>query len=157
MDDTYLINVAKTEFREGYNRGDVDRILSIFAEEGFTNMSEGAPNYYDEAATMELRERLTELFAKYAVTLGVIIIKIVILGNAAYDYGWHEFTLRPRDGGETVRKRERYFELWRKNLSGNWKISLLINNADVREQMAGQTSHWFHSEQVEGTTGPIES
>ena len=44
MDDTYLINVAKTEFREGYNRGDVDRILSVFDEEGFTDMSEGVPS-----------------------------------------------------------------------------------------------------------------
>lgn len=151
MDDTYLINVAKTEFREGYNRGDGDRILSVFAKEGFTGMSEGAPNCYDQAATIELRERLTELFAKYAVTLGVIIIKIVILGDTAYDYGWHEFTLQPRDGGEPIRKRQRYFELWRRNSSGNWKISIFIDNTDVREQMAGQSSHWFLSETRQAT------
>lgn len=151
MDDTYLINCAKTEFREGYNRGDVDRILSIFAEEGFTDMSEGIPNCYDQAAMIELRERSRKLLAKYTVTLAVIIITIVILGDTAYDYGWHEFTLQPRDGGKMIRKRERYFELWRKNSSGNWKISLLINNADVREQMAGHTSHWFLSERRQAT------
>ena len=151
MDDTYQINVAKTEFREGYNQGDVDRILSIFAEEGFTDMSEGVPNCYDQAATIELRERSRELFAKYAVTLAVIIIEIVILGDTAYDYGWHEFTLKRRDGGEIIRKRERYFELWRKNSSGNWKISLLMNNADIREQMAGESSHWFLSESRQPT------
>lgn len=151
MDDTYLINCAKTEFREGYNRGDVDRILSIFAEEGFTDMSEGIPNCYDQAAMIELRERSRKLLAKYTVTLAVIIIKIAILGDTAYDYGWHEFTLQPRDGGKMIRKRERYFELWRKNSSGNWKISLLINNADVREQMAGHTSHWFLSERRQAT------
>ena len=30
MDDIYKINVAKTEFREAYNTGDVDRLLAVF-------------------------------------------------------------------------------------------------------------------------------
>ena len=40
MDDTYQINVAKTEFREAYNRGEVDRLLSVFENEGFTDINE---------------------------------------------------------------------------------------------------------------------
>jgi hypothetical protein len=40
MDDTYLINAAKTEFRDAYNRGNVEQLLSVFDEEGFTDMSE---------------------------------------------------------------------------------------------------------------------
>jgi ketosteroid isomerase-like protein len=151
MDNTYQINLAKTEFREGYNQGDVDRILRVFDEEGFTDMSEGGASSYGEASLEALSQRSKELFAKYAVTLAVIIIEIVILGDTAYDYGWHEFILNPRDGGDIIRKRERYFELWRKNSSGHWKISLLINNADVREQMAGQVSHWFLSESRQAT------
>ena len=35
MDDTYQINIAKTEFREAYNRSDVDQLLSVFDDEGF--------------------------------------------------------------------------------------------------------------------------
>jgi hypothetical protein len=46
-----------------------------------------------------------------------------------------------------VRKRERYFELWKKNSSGDWKISLFINNTDTREQLGGFESHWFLSEE----------
>ena len=151
MDDTFQINIGKTEFREGYNQGDVDRILSVFDEEGFTDLSEGGASSYGKASLEACRLRSKELFAKYAVTLAVIIIEIVILGDTAYDYGWHEFVLNPRDGNEMIRKRERYFELWGKNSSGNWKISLLINNADVREQMAGQASHWFLSESRQAT------
>jgi hypothetical protein len=29
MDDLYVINAAKTEFRDGYNPADIDRILNI--------------------------------------------------------------------------------------------------------------------------------
>ena len=147
MDDTYLINVAKTEFREAYNHADVEQLLSVFEDEGFTNMSEGGPSYYGQAARERLRERSAELFAEYSVRLAVIIIDIVVLGDTAYDFGWHEFTLEPKNGGETVRRRQRYLELWKKNSSGNWKLSLFINNADVHEELAGCVSHWFLSEE----------
>ncbi len=155
MDATYRINVAKTEFREAYNRGDVDQLVSVFEEEGFTDMSEGDFSRYGKAAREGLREHATELFAKYWVRLTVIIIDIVLLDETAYDFGWHEFTLKPKTGGETIRKRQRYFELWKKNSSGDWKITLFIDNADVREEVGGQLSHWFLSEEQSGNaSGP---
>ena len=150
MDDTYRINIAKTEFREAYNRGDVDQLLSVFEDEGFTDMSEGHPNLYGQEAREELRERLTELFGEYSVRLAVIVNDIVVLGDTAYDLGWHEFTLEPKNGGETVRKRQRYLELWKKNSSGQWKISIFMNNDDAREELAGCVSHWFLSEELAG-------
>ena len=150
MDDIYQINVAKTEFREAYNRGDVDQLLSVFGDESIVDMSEDGPSRYDLAAREGLREDAAELFAKFSVALSVIIIEIIVLGNTAYDYGWHEFTLRPKSRGETIRKRHRYFELWKKNSSGDWKISLFINNADVREELGGLTSHWYLSQEASG-------
>ena len=150
MDDIYQINVAKTEFREAYNRGDVDQLLSVFGDENIVDMPEGGPSRYDLAAREGLREDAAELFAKFSVALSVIIIEIIVLGNTAYDYGWHEFTLRPKSRGETIRKRHRYFELWKKNSSGDWKISLFINNADVREELGGLTSHWYLSQEASG-------
>src|ERR1700693_3220090 len=137
MDDIYQINVAKTEFREAYNSGDVDQLLSVFEDEGFTDMSEGGPSLYGEAAKQGLREHSTSLFAEYSVGLRVIIIDIIVLGRTAYDFGWHEFTLRPKSGGETIRKRHRYFELCEKNSSGELKIVILIVNHDVRDELRG--------------------
>ena len=150
MDDTYQINVAKTEFREAYNRGDVDQLLSVFEEEGFIDMSEGRPNLYGHEARLELRKRSTELFGEYSVRLAVIINDIVVLGDTAYDFGWHEFTLKPKSGGETARMRQRYLEVWKRNSSGEWKISIFMNNDDVREELAGNVSHWFLSEEQAG-------
>jgi hypothetical protein len=73
MDDNYQINAAKTEFREAYNRGDLDRLLSVFENEGFTDMSEGGPSLYGREAREGLRRRSTELFAEYSVGLPLII------------------------------------------------------------------------------------
>lgn len=123
MDDVLSINVAKTEFREGYNTADVDRLLSVFDERGFTNMSEGASSAYGPAGREALRSHAEGWFAEYAVRVNVIIINVVPLGDTAYDYGWHEFLLTPKRGGETVRKRQRYFELWAKNGRGEWKVT----------------------------------
>src|SRR6059058_284625 len=55
--DEYGISVAKTEYREGYNTGDVERILSVFAD-SFTNMSEGEPSFYGDEAKQALRQQL---------------------------------------------------------------------------------------------------
>ena len=146
MDDVYSINVAKTEFREAYQTGDVERLLAVFDPHGFTDMSYENPSDYGVAANARLRERATRLFSKYSVKVSVIIIDVVIQGNTAYDRGWHEFTLTPKSGGARTRKRERYFELWTKQTSGSWKISLYVTNADIREQMGTHVSHWFLSE-----------
>ena len=147
MDDTYLINAAKTKFRDAYNHGDVDQLLSVFDEEGFTDMSEGGPSFFSVDAREALRERATQLFAQYHVRLTAIVIEIAVVGKLAYDYGWHEFTLKPKGGGEIVRKRHRYLEVWKKDSSGEWRISSFINNADVREELGGHASHWFLSEE----------
>lgn len=150
MDDTYRINVAKTEFREAYNRGDVDQLLSVFGEENIMDMSEGEPTRSDEAAREGLRKHSAELFAEFSVRLAVIVGEIAVLGDTAYDFGWHEFTLTPKNGGETICKRHRYLELWKKNSSGDWKICFFINNADIREELGGQVSHWFLSQEESG-------
>ena len=147
MDDIYKINIAKTEFREGYNTGDVDRLLAVFAGEGFTSMLEGGPSQFGGRARSSLRKETAELFDGYSVQMSVIIIDIVVQGDTGYDYGWHEFTLKPKNGGEPIRKRQRYFELWSKDSSGDWKIAFHINNQDVREELGGSVSHWFLSEE----------
>ena len=87
------------------------------------------------------------LFADYSVKMTPIIIDIVVLGNSAYDYGWHEFILTPKSGGDPIRKRQRYFELWSKNSEGSWKIAMYFTNSDVREELNGFASHWFLNEE----------
>lgn len=147
MDDTYRINLAKAELREAYKAADVDRLMAVFSSEGFTDMSEGGPTKYGTEAVAGFHNEASKLVAEYKVTMTPIINRIVVLGDLAYDYGWHEFTLIPKNGGEPVRKRQRYFELWKKDAAGNWRISFHINNGDVKEELSGCESHWFLNEE----------
>jgi ketosteroid isomerase-like protein len=147
MNDIYAINLAKTEVREGHNTGDVDRIAGVFRASGFTDMTEGEPSKYGLEAVSVLRRRLETLFSAFSVKMTPIIINIVVTGDSAYDYGWHEYILILKSGGEPVRKRERYFDLWSKDAKAQWKIAMHFTNSDVREEVNGVFTRWFLAEE----------
>jgi ketosteroid isomerase-like protein len=136
MNPDFDINVAKTEFREGYNQGDVDRVLSCFSPEGFTDMTDDSPSYWGLEAREALRIRLAHLFAANQVTLMPVIIAFdFVAPDMAVSTGWHKITLRPKDGGEERRIKQRYVETWRKQADGSWKIELLMTNRERRPRL----------------------
>ena len=145
MDDVYQINVAKSEFREAYNTGDVPRLLALYHKD-CVNMQDSAPSAWGAAAGRGLGARVSALFEKYAVKLVPIVIDIVPCGDKMFDYGWHEFTLTPKAGGRPTRIRQRYMELWARNDAGEWKIRFFINNQDLRNEFNGSFASWFLSE-----------
>jgi len=102
---------------------------------------------YGQEARTVLRSRAEQVFADYRVELNIIIIDVVIQGDAAHDYGWHEWIFTPKAGGPVVRRRDRYFELWIRELDGSWRISFFLNNADVRERIGSSVSRWFMTEE----------
>jgi ketosteroid isomerase-like protein len=134
MNDIHAINVAKTEFRDGYNAGHVERVASVFAE-SVTDFSDGFPSFFDAEGKAVLRKRLERLFEKCHTRVVVTIIDIMVVGETAIEYGWHEFTFTPKTVGRPRTFRERYVEMWRKQSDGAWKIVLYINNADHEPQM----------------------
>jgi len=134
MDDVYAINVAKSNYREGFNTADAGRVLSAFAPQ-FTDMSDGRPSRYGGDAAVKLRLWLDDLFANYDAKMTVIINRITLCGDAAYDYGWHELTLSPKRGGEPIFRRTRYMEVWNKQADGDWKILRYMDNVDLPDTL----------------------
>ena len=132
--DEYAINVAKTEYREGHNNADVERILSVFAN-GFTSMPEGEPTFYGEEAREALRCQLSKLFELYRVRMEVVIVNIAVFESAAIDRGWHKLILTPKIGGDPEVRRYRYCEIWQKQKDGSWRIGFFISNKDHEPTM----------------------
>ena len=135
MDHVYAISTAKTEYREGYNTGDVHRVLAVFAD-AFIDMSEGQSSTFGTSAQTALRARLTDLFANYDVTVGMMICDIAVAadGLTAFDYGWHKFWLTSKSGGERLFFKLKYFEQW-KLIDGSWKITYLITSKEENPRM----------------------
>ena len=132
MDNLFAINAAKTEFREGFNLGDASRVLAI-ADPDLVSFSDGQPSEFCASGLQALKTRLTNLFERFTAELSVIVIEIRLQGDVAYDYGWHDLTLTPKDGGESIRRRYRYVDVWRRNKEGSWKLWMYMDNQDVAD------------------------
>src|SRR5260370_22970070 len=132
-DDKYAISVAKTEYREAYNSGDVDRLLAVFAS-AFTDWSDGEPSFYGEEARRALRLRAGELFGRYDVEIVVIMFDVVVKGDFAYDWGCHKVRLTDKNTGDVTNARYRYFETWTKE-NGAWKIDHIITTKELPPRM----------------------
>ena len=148
MDDSYAINVAKTEFREGFNLGDSSLIL-VLADPELVNFSDGQPSEFGESGLEAFKTRLANLFERFTAKLVVIVIEIRIQGDVAYDYGWHDLTLRPKDGGGPIRRKDRYVDIWRKNKEGDWKLWMYMDNRDMAAKFGEGTP--FARAQVHGS------
>ena len=129
MDDRYAINAVKTEIREGYRLGDVQRILSSYLT-GFGDLSDGFPSFGGDESKIVLEERLKQLFARYNAELVPVSMFINILGNRAYDCGWHELKLYSKVDASSKSIRTRYLEIWKKRSDGGWGIELFLDNLD---------------------------
>ncbi len=132
MDDLYAINTAKTEFRDCFNFSDASRLLAI-ADPNLVNFSDGQPCEFGMSGLDALKTRLENLFERFTAKLVVIVIEIRLQGDVAYDYGWHDLTLTPKDGGQPTRRRDRYVDIWRRNKEGKWKLWMYMDNQDVED------------------------
>jgi ketosteroid isomerase-like protein len=132
MDDLYAINAAKTEIREAFNCGDVSVLLAL-ADPDLVNFSDGYPSEFGESGLDAFKNRLVALFERFTAKLSIIVIEIRIQGDIAYDYGWNDLTLTPKDGGRPVHRRDRYVDIWRKNKEGKWKLWMYMDNQDVAD------------------------
>ena len=108
--------------------------MLAIADPELVNFSEGQPSEFGQSGLEALKTRLTNLFERFTVKLVAIVIEIRLQGDVAYDYGWHELTLTPKDGGEAIRRRDRYLDIWRRNKEGNWKLWMYMDNQDVADQ-----------------------
>lgn len=135
MDPRYAIGLAKTEFREGYNAGDVERVLSVFARE-FTDMSDGQPSFFGPDAPAALRQRLASLFNDHTVKMVPVVIDVLPLGELVFELGWHKVTVISKKTGEQRYGKYRYAELWAKQPDGAWKIVFWMTNRELPPRMA---------------------
>jgi uncharacterized protein (TIGR02246 family) len=130
MDDREAILHAKAAQRAAYNRSDADGVVSICSEALFY-MEEGAPSFFPPEGREALRLRTQEMFARYRVKMEPVISEVAFTGDsAAFDWGWHKFSLTPRNGGQPQELSMRYLELWTKGSDGDWRIFFLVTSRE---------------------------
>jgi len=139
MDDLFAINAAKAELRKCFNLGDVSRVLAI-ADPDLVSSSDGQPSDFGLSGLETLKTRLNNLFDRFTAKLSVIVIEIRLQGDLAYDCGWHDLTLTPKDGSPPIHRRDRYVDIWRRDKEGAWRIWMYMDNRDIRDPFPREQS-----------------
>jgi ketosteroid isomerase-like protein len=107
-------------------------VLAV-ADPDLVSFSDGQPSEFGGSGLEALKSRLTNLFERFTAKLSVIVIEIRLQGDVAYDYGWHDLTLTPKDGSQPIHRRDRYVDIWRKNKEGKWKLWMYMDNRDIAD------------------------
>jgi ketosteroid isomerase-like protein len=137
MDDLHSINAAKTEFRECFNLSDPSRLLAI-ADPDLVSFPDGRPSECGKSGLDAMKIRLDGLFQRFTAELAVIVIEIRLHDDIAYDYGWHFLKLKPKDGGLSIQRKDRYIDVWRRSKEGRWKLWMYMDNLDVADQFRSE-------------------
>src|SRR5713101_92960 len=115
-DEKFLRNVAH-EFEEGFNSGDVDRIMRFYAD---TYVDVNLRNPVQTRA--ERREYYAKVMTRPGIHLNVRPDDILIRGDLAFVRGTILLTQDAGGGGETTGIELRYLEICERVPDGTWRV-----------------------------------
>ena len=115
-DEKFLRHVAH-EFQEGFNSGDVDRIMRFY---GYIYVDVNLRNPVQTKA--ERREYYAKVMARPGIHVRVQPEDIVIRGKLAFVRGSILLTQDAGHGGETRPAELRYLEIYEQVRDGTWRV-----------------------------------
>jgi ketosteroid isomerase-like protein len=115
-DEWFLRNMAR-EFEEGFNSGDVDRIMRFY---GASYVDVNLRNPVQTKA--ERREYYANVMKRPGIRLGVNPDDIMIRGNLAFVRGTILLTQKSPDANETKQSELRYLEIAERMADGSWQV-----------------------------------
>lgn len=120
--------IARTieEFKDAYNRGDLQPAMAIFGDD-LVYMGAGRPTLAGKAALDAWRASLQDTFARYDRVLDIVSEDIKVSGNLGLERGYVNVVLTPKSGGETITDRHRFLDVWEKS-NGRWRLVMAMNN-----------------------------
>ncbi len=129
-DEKFLRNVAH-EFEEGFNSGDVDRIMRFY---GDIYVDVNLRNPVQTKA--ERREYYAKVMARPGIQVRVQPEDIMIRGNLAFVRGTIFLIQDACRGGETTQGELRYLEICERVQDGTWRVMWGMDGP-VQEYVAG--------------------
>jgi ketosteroid isomerase-like protein len=115
-DETFLRNVAH-EFEEGFNSGDVDRIVRFY---GDTYVDVNLRNPVQTKS--ERREYYLKVMARPGIRLKVQTDDVLIRGDLAFVRGTIVITQVAAGNTESSQTESRYLEVFERTLEGSWQV-----------------------------------
>ncbi|MDP6665915.1 MAG: SgcJ/EcaC family oxidoreductase [Dehalococcoidia bacterium] len=121
---------AITEIEERYvaatNASDVREFEDLYTEDGILMLPDRPAVEGREAIGHYLREFFKSISARMAME----IVEIEVHGSVAYCRGVFAYAISPKYGGEAVKMRGKFINLFKKDEIGQWTIWRNIYNTD---------------------------
>jgi uncharacterized protein (TIGR02246 family) len=124
-EDLQAIEQLAADWRSGWLAGDVDALLSLYADDPVL-MPQGQPVVRGKEAIRPLYQAvLSEVAIKSESTL----MEVEVSGDWGYFWSTYTLTATSKAGGETISSEGKSLFIVKRQPGGAWKITRLIDNS----------------------------
>lgn len=128
-DDLRAIRRLAAAWRAGWLAGEADALVSLYAEAPVL-MPQGQPAVWGKAA---IRKLYRAVFAEVVITSRGRLREVEVSGDWGYFWSTYTLTARPKAGGRPYRSRGKSVFIVKRQRTGAWKITRLMDNSDQPE------------------------
>jgi uncharacterized protein (TIGR02246 family) len=122
--DLVAIRKIIDEYRDGYNTGNLSKVMNLWTEDGVV-MPSGEPYVIGKEAIEDWKG---VYFKQYNFNLQSISDEVQIGGDWAFNRGTYRMVMTPRNGGAPVSETGKFIQIFRREPDGSWKIARDMGN-----------------------------
>ncbi len=124
-EDIEAIKRLAADWRSGWLAGDVDALLSLYADDPVL-MPQGQPAVSGKDAIRPLYEAVLR---EVAITSEGTLMDVEASGDWGYFWSTYRLTATPKSGGERVESEGKSLFVVKRQADGAWRIARLIDNS----------------------------
>lgn len=123
--DVALVYELWNEYTAAANEGNIERWMSLWAEDGIQMAPDAPPRFGKE----QVKAAMQPTFDLFTTSNMIVNTEEVhILGDRAYSHGTYTFDMTPKEGGETMSYSGKFLDILVKQADGSWKIAIDCRN-----------------------------
>jgi uncharacterized protein (TIGR02246 family) len=130
--DIAAINELYNQSTLACSTGDAELYLSIFTEDAVV-MAPGSPATIGKE---ELRSLIEGLFGRFDLELPYTVDKVGVPGDWAFARSSFQYSMTPKEGGETTTSAGKELDIFKRQADGSWKIYIQCWNYDAPPPVA---------------------
>jgi len=123
--DIAAIMKLATDWRTGWDRSDVEALLSLYADDPIL-MPQGQPAVTGKDA---IRSLYQSFFGEFTVKGKGTVVEIEVSGDLGYFWSNYTLTASPKAGGDQIKGEGRSVFIVKRQNDDSWKIARLIDNS----------------------------
>ncbi len=112
-----IIRTLHEESNVALSRGDVDSVMSVYADDVISM----PPNQALLVGKAAIRSMWEGILSDYSIEASVSVQEVEVTGPWAFERGTYQMTLTPKGGGPGIEDDGKYLDIVRRQPDGSWK------------------------------------